>query len=74
MKISDYITEFLIGQGCTRVFGYPGGAVTHLVDSFYKNPKIKFIGTYHEQAAAFAAEGYARIKNSFGVAMATSRY
>lgn len=72
MKLSDYIIEFLINNGCTHVFGYPGGAVTHLIDSLYKYKEIKFIGTYHEQAAAFAAEGYARVKNSIGVAVATS--
>ncbi|WP_069998735.1 thiamine pyrophosphate-binding protein [Cellulosilyticum sp. I15G10I2] len=72
MKLSDYIAEFLIKNGCTHVFGYQGGAVTHLVDSLYKYKQIKFISTYHEQAAAFAAEGYARIKNSIGVAVATS--
>lgn len=72
MKVSDYIAEFLIKNGCTHVFGYQGGAVTHLIDSFYQYPEIKFIGTYHEQAAAFAAEGYARMKNQIGVAIATS--
>lgn len=72
MKLSDYIAEFLIKNGCTHVFGYQGGAVTHIVDSLYRYPKIKFVGTYHEQAAAFAAEGYARVKNSIGVAVATS--
>lgn len=72
MKISDYITEFLIEKGCTCIFGYQGGAVTHLIDSFCKYKNIKFINTYHEQGAAFAAEGYARVKNGIGVAVATS--
>jgi len=54
------------------VFGYLGGAVTHLIDSFYQRDDITFIGTYHEQGAAFAAEGYARMKNDIGVAVATS--
>ncbi len=72
MKLSDYIVEFLIEKGCTCVFGYQGGAVTHLVDSLYKYKNIKYINTYHEQGAAFAAEGYARTKNNIGVAVATS--
>ena len=72
MKLSDYIAKFLIQRGCTHVFGYPGGAVTHLMDSFYATDGIQFIGTYHEQGAAFAAEGYARMKNDIGVAIATS--
>ena len=72
MKLSDYIAAFLAERGCTHVFGYPGGAVTHLLDSLYQREDIKFIGTYQEQGAAFAAEGYARMKNDIGVAMATS--
>lgn len=72
MKASDYVARFLRDAGCTNVFGVPGGAVTHLIDSMAKTPGIQFIGTYHEQGAAFAAEGYARWKNSVGVAMATS--
>ena len=72
MKLADYIAAFLAEQGCTHVFGYAGGAVTHLIDSLYQRQDIQFIGTYHEQGAAFAAEGYARRKNDIGVAIATS--
>lgn len=72
LKLSDYIADFLIRRGCTHVFGYQGGAVTHLIDSFYQRHDITFIGTYHEQGAAFAAEGYARMRNDLGVAVATS--
>lgn len=72
MKVSDYIARFLRENGCGCVFGYPGGAVTHLIDSLYGTDGVRFIGTYHEQAAAFAAEGYARRKNGPGAALATS--
>ena len=36
MKVSDYIVEFLIEKGVTDLFGYPGGMVTHLMDSLGK--------------------------------------
>ena len=72
MKLSDYIIQFLSEQGVTCIFGYPGGAVTHLIDSIHKRADIGFISTYHEQGAAFSAEGYARITNGIGVALATS--
>jgi len=73
MKLSDYIAQFLIDRGCTHVFGYQGGAVTHMVDSLYRyKDRIRFIGCGHEQAAAFAAEGYARASGRCGVALATS--
>jgi acetolactate synthase-1/2/3 large subunit len=72
MKLSDYIVEFLKENGITAVFGYQGGAITHFVDSICKAKGIKFISTYHEQAAAFAAEGYSRVTGNIGVATATS--
>lgn len=41
-------------QGVTDVFGYPGGMVTHLMESFRKREDyIKAHVNYHEQAAAF---------------------
>ena len=72
MKASDAIADFLRETGCSHVFGYPGGAVTHLVDSLTRRPGTRFVGTYHEQAAAFAAEGFARMTNNIGAAVATS--
>lgn len=73
MKVSDFIVEYLIKQDIKNVFGYPGGMVTHLMDSFakYGNLINQHI-TYHEQAAAFAACGYAQTSGKVGVAYATS--
>lgn len=73
MKVSDYIVEYLIEKEITDVFGYPGGMVTHLMDSFSKyQDKIAAHVTYHEQGAAFAACGYAQSSGKPGVAYATS--
>jgi len=72
MKLSDYIVQFLKENGVTTVFGFQGGAITHFVDSIYKAEGIKFISNYHEQASAFAAEGYARVSGNLGVCTATS--
>jgi acetolactate synthase I/II/III large subunit len=72
MKASDYITQFIESQGCHFVFGYIGGAITHLVDSISKSKKVQFIQVYHEQTASFAAEGYSRGSSSVGFCMATS--
>lgn len=72
MKASDYIAQFLLQNGCTHVFGFQGGAVTHMIDSFYSCPGLRFIGCCHEQGAAFAAEGWARVTNRLGAAVATS--
>lgn len=73
MKVSDYIVEFLIKKGVSDVFGYPGGMVTHLMDSFEKRKtEIAAHVNYHEQGAAFAACGYAQASGKTGVAYATS--
>ena len=68
MKVTDYIIEFLISKGITDIFGYPGGVICHLMDSVTKYPgKIKARLNYHEQAAAFAACGYAQETCGLGV-------
>ena len=73
MKVSDYIVEFLIEKGVTDMFGYPGGMVTHLMDSLGKKKEcIRTHINYHEQASAFAACGYAQATGRTGVAFATS--
>ena len=73
MKASDAIVQFFIDKQITDIFGYPGGMVTHLMDSFdkYKN-KISAHVTYNEQGASFAACGYAQVSLKPGVAYATS--
>ena len=72
MKASDYVSLALARKGISHVFGHPGGAVTHLLDSIDKEPNLEFVLLHHEQAAAFAAEGYARVSGNIGVAIATS--
>ena len=73
MKVTDYIVEFLISKKVTDIFGYPGGVICHLMDSVAKYPNIINAHlNYHEQAAAFAACGYAQEKCSMGVAYSTS--
>lgn len=73
MKASDYIVEFLIRNGITDIFGYPGGMVTHLMDSLDRyRDNISAHVNYHEQACAMAACGWAEITGLPGVAYATS--
>jgi len=72
MKVSDYIVQFLHGKKVDFVFGYSGGAITHLTDSISHSKYLSFIQTYHEQTAAIAAEGYSWLSDTLGVALATS--
>lgn len=71
-KVTDYIAEFLYTQGIDAVFEVIGGMITHLIDSIHVQGKIRLISVHHEQSAAFAAEGYARMNGIPGVALATS--
>jgi acetolactate synthase I/II/III large subunit len=72
MKAADHIVEFLDRQGVTCVFELSGGMIAHLLDSFGRFKKIQVVSMHHEQGAAFAAEGYARMTGVPGVALATS--
>lgn len=58
-------------EGVDLVFGYPGGAIMPLYDAL-DGSGIRHVLTRHEQGAAFAASGYARVTGKVGVAMATS--
>lgn len=73
IKVSDYLVLFFIQKQITDVFCYPGGMVTHLMDSFHRyDAQIKCHTNYHEQASSFCACGYAQIKRLPTVAFATS--
>ena len=66
------LIDVLLEQGVDTVFGYPGSAVLDIYDELYKCDKIRHILTCHEQAAAHAADGYARATGRTGVVIATS--
>ncbi|MCL2087103.1 MAG: biosynthetic-type acetolactate synthase large subunit [Oscillospiraceae bacterium] len=75
MKLSgaQIVIERLVAHGVDTVFGYPGGSVLTLYDELYKNSaRINHVLTAHEQGAAHAADGYARVTGKTGVAIATS--
>lgn len=73
MKVSDYLVEFLVKKEITDVFGYPGGMLTHFMDSLHKRKdEIRTHINYHEQASSFSACGYAQVTHKPGVAFATS--
>ncbi|QOC24279.1 acetolactate synthase 2 catalytic subunit [Wenzhouxiangella sp. AB-CW3] len=57
--------------GVDTVFGYPGGAIMPIYDAL-PDSGIRHILTRHEQGAALAADGYARVTRRAGVCMATS--
>ena len=72
MKVADYIINFFAKKGIEKAFIVYGAANGDLIDAFTRNNKIQYVSTMHEQAAGFAAEGYAKIKKLPGVCIVTS--
>ncbi|MEW4924003.1 biosynthetic-type acetolactate synthase large subunit [Algibacter sp. 2305UL17-15] len=69
----EAIIRCLIAEGVDILYGYPGGAIMPVYDELFKyKDRIHHVLTRHEQGAAHAAQGYARISGRVGVAMATS--
>jgi acetolactate synthase-1/2/3 large subunit len=71
MRVADYIVRFLERAGVEHVFTVYGGAIAPLGDALVK-AGMRFVCTHHEQAAAMAAEGYARRREGVGAVFVTS--
>jgi len=71
MTGAEIIMECLVREGVEVIFGYPGGAIMPVHDAILKYP-VHHVLTRHEQGAAMAADGYARVSGKVGVAIATS--
>jgi acetolactate synthase-1/2/3 large subunit len=69
---AQMLCALLEEQGVEVVFGYPGGAIMPLYHALPEFPRIRHVLVRHEQAAAHAADGYARASGRPGVCMATS--
>ncbi|HID94875.1 MAG TPA: biosynthetic-type acetolactate synthase large subunit [Candidatus Latescibacteria bacterium] len=69
---AEILIESLKREGVDILFGIPGGAVISIFDRLYDEKEIRFILVRHEQAAAHAADGYARASGKTGVCIATS--
>lgn len=72
MKLSDYVIDYLVKAGSRHAFGMSGGAAVHLFDSASRNPDMGLTCVAHEQSAAMAADGYARVAGKPGVCLVTS--
>ena len=69
---AQILLECLKREGVKHIFGYPGGVVLDIYDELTRHPDIQHILVRHEQAAAHAADGYARASSQVGVALVTS--
>lgn len=71
--VGELLIARLIDWGVDTIFGFPGDGVNGLFEGLRLNKeKIRFIQVRHEEAAAFAACGYAKYTGRLGVCIATS--
>ena len=70
---AEALMRSLEAEGVDVLFGYPGGAIMPTYDALYDHRKtLNHILVRHEQGAAHAAQGYARVSGRVGVVLATS--
>jgi acetolactate synthase-1/2/3 large subunit len=72
MTGAQIVFESLTREGVNVIFGIPGGAILPLYQTLPQYPNLRHILTRHEQGAAHAADGYARVTGKVGVAFGTS--
>ncbi len=69
---SQILCRALLEEGVDLLFGYPGGAIMPFYHALPEYPGLRHVLVRHEQAAAHAADGYARATGRAGVCVATS--
>jgi acetolactate synthase-1/2/3 large subunit len=70
---AEAVLRCLLEEGVDTIFGYPGGAIMPVYDAlYYYTDRLRHILPRHEQGGIHAAQGYARVTRTTGVAMATS--
>jgi acetolactate synthase-1/2/3 large subunit len=69
---AQILCRTLLEEGVDVLFGYPGGAIMPLYHALPEFPELRHVLVRHEQAAAHAADGYARASGRAGVCVATS--
>jgi acetolactate synthase-1/2/3 large subunit len=68
MSGADAILQQLLGNDVATIFGLPGGQLDHFFDAMYRSSsRLRFVGSRHEQGAAYMAFGYARSTGRPGV-------
>ena len=70
---AEAVVRSLVAEGADLIYGYPGGAIMPVYDELYKfQDHVNHVLVRHEQGAAHAAQGFARVSGQVGVCMATS--
>ena len=69
---AQILCRVLLEEGVEVIWGYPGGAIMPFYHALPDHPRLRHVLVRHEQAAAHAADGYARASGRIGVCVATS--
>jgi len=72
MIVSDYISKFLVDRGIEDIFLIDGSACASLIVAVARNKKLKYFCPLHEQAGAFAVDGYFKTNRKMSVMIVTS--
>jgi len=72
VRVAEYIASHLDRIGVRAAFLLSGGMMMHLMDALSRRPNIRYYCHHHEQAAAMAADAYARYTGKLGLCLATS--
>jgi len=72
VRVADLIARILVEHGVSDCFMLTGGGAMHLNDAFGRHSGLHKVYTHHEQAAAIAAESYARLSNRPAVVNVTT--
>ena len=72
IKVSKYISQFLVDHGITDCFMVTGGGAMHLDDAIGHQEGLRCTFNHHEQACAIAAEGYTRMTGRLAAVCVTS--
>lgn len=72
MKVSDYVSQFLVNIGIKHLFLISGGGMMHLLDSVGKQEGLECIYNLNEQASGICGESYGQFTNKIGACMVTT--
>ncbi len=72
IKVSDFVTEFIVKQGVKDIFMLSGGGMMHLLDSVHKQHGLNPVFNLNEQASGICAEAYGQYTGNLGVCMVTT--
>lgn len=72
MLVADYIAEFLVARGIKDVFFIDGSACASMIVGVARNSSLTYFCPFHEQAGAFAVDGYVKASGSLTAMIATS--